>query len=163
MSDDATVFNELQKMNTKLYPNRIEVCFEKEGSLCAFVYREFFDYVPLDIANELNRLNLRANKFFFGQSIRGLTFNRLEKGIEIKGKSEPERAIIWLMSEGLLFAFHNQAEINARLDSLRKPIIADDSLKIREWNPEIDKIVRTRLAILKQNLAKKGINLDRAN
>jgi hypothetical protein len=159
MSEDATIFDELQKMNTKLYPNRIEVGFEKEGSLCVFVYREFWDYMPLDIANELNCLNLRANNFFFGKSMKDLTFNPLERGMEIRGKSEPERAITWLITEGLLFAFNNQAEINSRLDSLKKPIMPDDSIKIREWNPEIDKTIRGKLAVLERNLAMKGIKI----
>jgi hypothetical protein len=157
-------------------PDKIEFKLERHGNKCELTYREFFTYVPSEIAKIIVPLTKKA----WERNCPFLTFHLLNKGIKItqKGKLSEVKAGVegFLIREAILYVAQNQQEANEIIENLcseracnslcGKPDPKMECLgvkiqpnTVREWNERIDREIREKVKKIESTLKAHDINL----
>lgn len=143
-------------------PDKIETKLERHGDECELTYKEWFTYMPSDIAEIILPLTKKAWEKYFSF----LDFELIDKGIKITHKGKIAEIIPgvtgFVIRESILFIAQNQQKINEMIESLCSerasanlcgkpdPSMECTGLKIkpntiREWSEKIDKEIREKV------------------
>ena len=138
----------------QLIPDKIECKLMRCGNSCELVYREFFTYIPSDIADVILLITKKAMEFMWGKTLASIKLKKSENGVEIRCQGELKNVVkSFLITEALLFAAQNQEEANAIIEDLRKTIDGLFKKKlVREWNEIIGKELKAKVKSIKNIL-----------